>query len=234
MKRHEKPYRCTFDKCFKKFGSKNDWKRHENSQHCVKEVWRCDEIRTDDSSETCGNNSLHRELFVSHLEKVHKLQDDAIEKKLSSCRVGRNCEANFWCGFCQVIVSIKGKGLEAWTERFDHIDDHIAGRRGLAKTTSDDWRGLDPNESGPQVDDGSGSESDNCDSRTSRTSTTRKAPSHHHRRTEDQHKHLGGRKRKLDEEEDFGRTKRTRPDQASTGVVTCVSMPLQTPRDTQR
>lgn len=31
--RHERPFGCTYETCTKKFGSKNDWKRHEHTQH---------------------------------------------------------------------------------------------------------------------------------------------------------------------------------------------------------
>ncbi|RWA07760.1 hypothetical protein EKO27_g7355, partial [Xylaria grammica] len=39
-KRHEKPYGCTMPGCERRFGSKNDWKRHENTQHPMSETWR--------------------------------------------------------------------------------------------------------------------------------------------------------------------------------------------------
>ncbi|WAO97128.1 C2H2-type domain-containing protein [Fusarium falciforme] len=34
LKRHARPYGCTFLKCKIDFGSKHDWKRHESGQHC--------------------------------------------------------------------------------------------------------------------------------------------------------------------------------------------------------
>jgi hypothetical protein len=42
MKRHQKPYACTrVPGCDKRFGSKSDWKRHENDQHIQLQFWRC-------------------------------------------------------------------------------------------------------------------------------------------------------------------------------------------------
>ena len=38
-------------------------------------------------------------------------------------RVGRNGQLGFWCGFCIEIVQLTKNGLDAWDERFDHIDD---------------------------------------------------------------------------------------------------------------
>ena len=37
-------------------------------------------------------------------------------------RIGRNGQSGFWCGFCQKIVKLEKKSLEAWDERFNHID----------------------------------------------------------------------------------------------------------------
>ncbi|RYP55378.1 hypothetical protein DL768_000133 [Monosporascus sp. mg162] len=114
-KRHSKPYGCTFPTCNKRFGSKNDWKRHENSQHFLLEVWR-------------------------------------------------NCEARFWCGFCQAIIESKQKGLGAWSERFDHIDNHFAGRNNFTRKEISDWKNVDPDQpskdlSAPDSDDSDGSPS---------------------------------------------------------------------------
>ncbi|KAI1748048.1 hypothetical protein F4782DRAFT_534765 [Xylaria castorea] len=136
-KRHEKPYGCTMPDCEKRFGSKNDWKRHENTQHFMLEMWRCDE-------QGCERVCYRREMFRSHLEKDHPITDQNIlEAKLEKCRVGRNCEARFWCGFCQAIVEIKQKGIQAWAERFDHIDEHFSGRNCAQKEISE-WKNFDP------------------------------------------------------------------------------------------
>ncbi|KAK6064568.1 hypothetical protein SCUP515_11693 [Seiridium cupressi] len=144
LKRHEKPYGCTYEGCNKRFGSKNDWKRHENSQHFLLEVWKCDFRATDKPAQACGKVSHRRETFRQHLVNNHQLTADTAEKKLEECRVGRNCEANFWCGFCEEIIKVKRKGVDAWTERYNHIDDHLAGRNGLLKKLMDDWQSVDP------------------------------------------------------------------------------------------
>ncbi|KAL7622987.1 hypothetical protein AAE478_006666 [Parahypoxylon ruwenzoriense] len=140
-KRHLKPYGCTYPGCDKKFGSKNDWKRHENSQHLMLEHWRCDEKRSSDPSDICGKAIHRRELFKQHLGTWHNIKDQAmLEMKLETCRIGRNCEARFWCGFCERIIEIKKEGIQAWTERFNHIDDHFHGRNGLVSKGISDWK----------------------------------------------------------------------------------------------
>ncbi|KAI1150688.1 hypothetical protein F4825DRAFT_463145 [Nemania diffusa] len=135
-KRHEKPYGCTTSGCKKRFGSKNDWKRHENTQHFMLEMWRCDE-------ESCDRVFARRENLRVHLEKDHQISDQQkLEFKLETCRVGRNCEARFWCGFCRKIIEIKERGHQGRTERFDHIGEHFSGRNQDQKEIGD-WKDFD-------------------------------------------------------------------------------------------
>lgn len=132
MKRHQKPYGCTFPHCTKTFGSKNDWKRHESSQHFQLETWNCNEPN-------CGKICQRRESFRSHLNKDHSMTDSTIvEEKLDTCRVGRHCGTRFWCGFCLKEVEIQPEGVNWWTKRCDHIDSHLFGK-GLEKKHIGEW-----------------------------------------------------------------------------------------------
>ncbi|KAK0635619.1 hypothetical protein B0T17DRAFT_50489 [Bombardia bombarda] len=144
-RRHDKPYACTFTHCDKRFGSKNDWKRHENSQHFQLEYWRCDEKR--EEGLVCGKICHRRETFRTHLKNDHEIKDNdpLVEKKQADCRIGRNCESRFWCGFCKETITLRpeAKGPLAWAERFDHIDDHYHGRNSLPKMTILDWTSVD-------------------------------------------------------------------------------------------
>ncbi|KAK3309055.1 uncharacterized protein B0T15DRAFT_392374 [Chaetomium strumarium] len=148
QKRHEKPYACTFANCDKKFGSKNDWKRHENSQHFQLEIWRCAEQVTDPAGgeqqeQECGKVCHRAESLKAHLERDHGIRDQALlDRKLADCRMGRNFESRFWCGFCQTTIEPSGKGGPAHSERFDHIDDHFNGR-GMPKADIKDWKYVD-------------------------------------------------------------------------------------------
>ena len=142
MKRHSRPYGCTFSTCTKTFGSKNDWKRHENSQHFHLETWRCDVEKPE--GVTCAKVCYRRQSFQEHLKKDHSISDpEPVKAKVETCRIGRNCQARFWCGFCTKLIDLTKKGVDAWTERFDHIDDHFMGRRGLAKQGIQDWIPVD-------------------------------------------------------------------------------------------
>jgi hypothetical protein len=139
-----KPYACTFAKCDKKFGSKNDWKRHENSQHFQLEIWRCAEKAADHPEQPeCGKVYHRRESLKFHLERDHDIRDHAVlDKKLAECRMGRNFDSRFWCGFCQKTIEPTGKGGPAHSERFDHIDDHFIGRD-MPKADIKDWKHVD-------------------------------------------------------------------------------------------
>lgn len=146
MKRHEKPYGCTFPQCDKRFGSKNDWKRHENSQHYQLESWKCNERSKTDISELCNRPYSRREQFKSHLSKDHGITDPAtVEQKLEDCLDGRNYEVRFWCGFCEKMVKVKEIGLKAWIGRINHIDKHFSGQKDISE-----WKSPDPGL--PEVD----------------------------------------------------------------------------------
>ncbi|KAI9934428.1 hypothetical protein ASPWEDRAFT_175157 [Aspergillus wentii DTO 134E9] len=123
-KRHDRPYGCTFHKCNKTFGSKADWKRHENSQHFHLQSWRCtlpDSTQKDDDL-PCARLFYRQEIYVQHLRKHHQVSEDEVQTGLSRNRIGRNGQSQFWCGFCRGIIPLKTQGLAAWNERFNHID----------------------------------------------------------------------------------------------------------------
>ncbi|KAK0668999.1 hypothetical protein QBC41DRAFT_224932 [Cercophora samala] len=147
QKRHAKPYACTFAKCDKRFGSKNDWKRHENSQHFQLEIWRCTEPVYSPSRPEgyeCGRVCQRRETLKGHLERDHRFEDAGeIEKKLNDYRHGRNFESRFWCGFCVKTIEPSGVGGPAHSERFDHIDCHFMGKKGFKEADIKEWRSLE-------------------------------------------------------------------------------------------
>lgn len=106
LKRHTRPYGCTYPKCNKRFGAKSDWKRHENSQHFQLEAFRCQFLSREQTP--CGEVFYRAELFKSHLEKEHHMDDDeTVTHEVKNRRIGRNGQGQFWCGFCKDIVRLE-------------------------------------------------------------------------------------------------------------------------------
>jgi hypothetical protein len=115
MERHSKPYGCTFDGCRKAFGSKNDWKRHERTQHEQQECWRC---------HLCfAVFYIDRSHYVMHMISAHSVEHP--EDIANRVRIARNHQGRFWCGFCKEIIVHTKTDQEALDLRFDHIASHF-------------------------------------------------------------------------------------------------------------
>lgn len=139
IKRHDKPYGCTFAGCDKKFGSKNDWKRHENSQHFQLEQWKCNEPSLDDMGRTCGKTYNRRELFKAHLSREHSILDPKPTALKSEHRLDTLSGESFWCGFCKASIEVQ-EGSEFWAARCDHIDRHFTNQLDISQ-----WEGVGTN-----------------------------------------------------------------------------------------
>lgn len=144
LKRHHRPYGCTFPTCSEKFGSKYDWKRHETSRHFQRECWRCPLCSAGVATPAnCPSTSSARlfynqRLYENHLQNFHGSSRETIRENVRKQRIGRNCRSTFWCGFCEKIVVLREKGLNGANERFNHIDDHFKKKRRI-----ENWVGID-------------------------------------------------------------------------------------------
>ncbi|KAJ4355199.1 hypothetical protein N0V95_003159 [Ascochyta clinopodiicola] len=157
-KRHEKPYGCTFPKCYKKFGAKSDWKRHENSQHFQREAYRCDIKSSPD--EQCGQHYYRAARFQKHLELEHKVTSESVVQiGLDRCKIGKNYQGQFWCGFCRKITALVLKDNAAWDERFSHIASHF--EKDTPKKCIDDWICVEENRTKRQLQEDMVDEKDN-------------------------------------------------------------------------
>lgn len=133
MKRHSRPYGCTFPHCWKRFGSRNDWKRHENSQHFLQEMWRC-QIAANGGY--CGRLFYNVDAFQKHLGRKHPTVleqelrrtgmrlEELAARKAKEMHLGREGYHHFWCGFCNELKPQMDGTHNAWEERFKHIGDH--------------------------------------------------------------------------------------------------------------
>ena len=136
MRRHTKPFYCTYVRgCSKRFGSKNDWSRHESSQHSFEEGWRCPK-KDKHSRVPCASFFEKREMFCKHLKDEHGAKDVQKNKKLNrECHISNKYEGRFWCGFCKGIRNM-GRGLDGDKERANHICRHfIQGKQPIAEWT---------------------------------------------------------------------------------------------------
>ncbi|KAI5370947.1 Putative Zinc finger C2H2-type [Septoria linicola] len=139
MKRHTRPYGCTFPACNKTFGSRNDWKRHESSQHPLPEQWKCCRAKhSPTSSETCQLRPWKNvELLKQHLRSnEHGMKDPrAIQQECNNGRMGKQGLEGWWCGFCNRIIRPTPQQRQqhassdpipgAREQRLQHIGDHF-------------------------------------------------------------------------------------------------------------
>ncbi len=132
MRRHERPYSCTFLGCSKGFGSKNDWKRHEitqHAQHFLEEQWLCQqlvELPYRRQVRQCTTTFTNRNNFCEHLRWQHGMKDaDLIETKAKECHTHRIGHSHIWCRFCVRITKLEETGRQSVNARFDHIGQHF-------------------------------------------------------------------------------------------------------------
>lgn len=144
MKRHDRPYGCTAKDCDKSFGSKNDWKRHEVTQHSGVEAWACDE-------DGCIAIYEDRFTFMQHLKETHDMvHNEDLQSRAQNCRIGTKTDARFWCGFCRRVIAVDdvmnqgdSSNSSPWNRRFDHIDNHLFGKCGLEEMSKSQWQCLE-------------------------------------------------------------------------------------------
>ncbi|KAG8626885.1 hypothetical protein KVT40_005830 [Elsinoe batatas] len=136
------PYGCTSS-----FGSKNEWKRHVNTQHLRLDLWRCDQCSDRD---TRPNDFNRKDLFIQHLRRMHhkatpchshsssissdrapsrtrslapgESEDPAIGLAEQRCHIRlRQPPASSCCLFCD--ATFEGPG--SWEERMEHVGRHL-------------------------------------------------------------------------------------------------------------
>ena len=138
VQRHLKPYGCTFDHCFLRFGSKSDWIRHERKRHSLQDSWRCNlKHPTKPHARNCDEVFLEKNQFFAHLEELHQVTKfQQINKLAHSQLIPTDFQVRYWCGFCKSVQENRKKGKEAIHARYDHIAEHISGADGR---NMDDW-----------------------------------------------------------------------------------------------
>ncbi|KAK6499090.1 hypothetical protein TWF481_011659 [Arthrobotrys musiformis] len=140
MQRHRRPFFCTFHWQergeVQRFGSKDDWRRHEEHRHYQSEFYKC----PGGSHDSCLGAWALRSDFEEHLDTHHrsiveswilldgKINEDAKKDFLQKHHNGTDyVEDNFWCGFCAKLIAIPPEmtGRRGKEIRVNHVADHF-------------------------------------------------------------------------------------------------------------
>jgi hypothetical protein len=134
IKRHTRPYGCTFPRCYIRQGSRSDWKRHEEKQHCVEQSWKC--TLASGNGGQCFAYAYNKDNFTAHLRAFHQIESEVdLENHCASMRLGVDGHEQFWCGFCRkVIRQSPNRPRSAREMRWTHIGDHFDRKRHI-----DEW-----------------------------------------------------------------------------------------------
>jgi hypothetical protein len=104
--------------------TQNDWKRHESTQHEVRDLWKCCESGTG-ASNLCGRAFYRQNLFETHLAQEHGYGVEVACIKAGLSMISRNNHSQFWCGFCVKLLRMDERGVLIHNERFTHVSDHF-------------------------------------------------------------------------------------------------------------
>ena len=146
------PYGCTST-----FASKNEWKRHVNTQHLRLGFWRCDQCPQANKK---PNDFNRKDLFTQHVRRMHPVDGsdltaaskhrrtkaskcDAVEEALTeaSTRCYRRLRSPPEQSRC-VVCDQTFNGAGTWDERMEHIGRHMeaAKKDGLDTIDPCNWK----------------------------------------------------------------------------------------------
>ncbi|KAF2009851.1 hypothetical protein BU24DRAFT_65786 [Aaosphaeria arxii CBS 175.79] len=137
----KQPFPCTLAiyGCQSKFSSKNEWKRHMNTQHIKLGFWRCDLCITTTDPEDAGsvyhNDFNRKDLFRQHLRRMHTThpkgtsggsdipvtEANIVEHEHRCYRHLRENPQHSNCLFCDAVFT----GANSWDDRMDHVGRHL-------------------------------------------------------------------------------------------------------------
>ena len=125
-------YGCTAG-CSETFTNSLDWRRHENAVHYIHECWLCTELAPNNlyyPPTICLQVFYRASEYESHVSEVHGITR-ARRRDVEEHRLPTNAQTRFWCGFCRRIVELRDAGLDAWAERYAHLESHFEGTDGI-------------------------------------------------------------------------------------------------------
>ncbi|EME39743.1 hypothetical protein DOTSEDRAFT_94778, partial [Dothistroma septosporum NZE10] len=132
------PCPLTIYGCTSTFGSKNEWKRHVNTQHMRLGFWRCDLCP---NGERKPNDFNRKDLFIQHVRRMHPAAASRTEATSSLPKAGKDNESmqalqdaanrcykalrhppqQSCCLFCD--QQFTGNG--SWDDRMEHVGRHL-------------------------------------------------------------------------------------------------------------
>ena len=133
--KHTRPFPCIFAPygCESRFGSKNEWKRHVNSQHLCPGFYRCNigHCRDDPSR---PNDFNRKDLFTQHLRRMHcpvkrdehnptyRRWNANLGALTDTCYISKRAPPpQSCCPFCP--KTFEGDG--SWEDRMEHVGRHL-------------------------------------------------------------------------------------------------------------
>lgn len=123
---HTRPFECIFSfaNCHHTFGSKNEWKRHVNSQHLLFNYWECDR----QSCVAVKSVFNRKDLFSLHVRRMHSagsacaVANEKVQEMVERCRRQRRSPPPWKkCGHCGKEW---GRGDE-FSEKMEHVGAHM-------------------------------------------------------------------------------------------------------------
>lgn len=140
--------------CPSSFGSKNEWKRHVNTQHLRLSFWRCDQC-----VQPTPNDFNRKDLFTQHIRRMHlpngrrqttsnarsavsdgSADEQVVQDAAKRCyRIERSPPEQSSCIFCE--KQFQGRG--SWDERMEHVGGHFETAKkqnDASKIDRDNWR----------------------------------------------------------------------------------------------
>lgn len=144
--------------CISVFGSKNEWKRHVNTQHLRLDMWRCDQCS---DRETRPNDFNRKDLFIQHLRRMHHRPSDVATSSNGKTSKSRSLsnddadpavhEAEQRCHIrlrrppihsCCLFCPAEFNGHGSWEERMEHIGRHLEQdkKEGRDAPLTTEWR----------------------------------------------------------------------------------------------
>ncbi|ERS99367.1 hypothetical protein HMPREF1624_04567 [Sporothrix schenckii ATCC 58251] len=150
-KRHQRPYACTFS-CIMKgsdaklFGSKNDWKRHEEGLHFQEPVhgeeWQCGEMMdtVDENVRIpCCQVFKSAPMYRLHLARQHGYSVDdkkTLREKTARYRAVPAESCRYWCGFCETYIRVTARVQPASTKTSGESSNSDTATKAVAESSA--------------------------------------------------------------------------------------------------